>query len=39
MINTVLVPEKTTVSTKGDVTAVDVRAAKCHVLLLTLDIT
>ena len=39
MIDTVLVPEKTTVSTKGDGSVVDVSPASNRVFLLTLYIT
>lgn len=39
MIDTFLVPEKTTVSAKGDGQAVDVSAAQNRVLLVTLAIT
>ena len=39
MINTVLVPEKTTVNAKGDGPAVDVSGATGRVFLVTLDIT
>ncbi len=39
MINTVLVPEKTTVSAKGDGAALDLSGAAGRVFLLTLDIT
>ena len=39
MINTVLVPEKTTVNAKGDGAAVDVSGAAGRAFLLTLDIT
>jgi hypothetical protein len=39
MIETVLVPEKTTVSSKGDGAAVDVSAAGNRVFLVTLAIT
>jgi hypothetical protein len=39
MIDTVLIPEKTTVSTKGDGSPVDVSAAANRVFLLTLHIT
>jgi hypothetical protein len=39
MIETFLVPEKTTVSGKGDGPTVDVSAAASRVFLLTLDIT
>ncbi len=38
-IDTLLVPEKTVVNTKGDSTALDVSGAASHVFLLTLDIT
>jgi hypothetical protein len=39
MIDTVLVPQKTTVNAKGDGSAVDVSSATSRVFLLTLDIT
>lgn len=39
MIDTVLVPEKTVVSAKGDGPAVDVSGATSRVFLLTLNIT
>jgi hypothetical protein len=39
MIDTVLVAEQTTVSVKGDGSAVDVSGAASRVFLLTLDIT
>ena len=39
MIDTVLVPEKTVVSAKGDGPAVDVSGAASRVFLLTLNIT
>ncbi len=39
MIQTLLVPEKTTVTAKGDGTAVDLSAAAGRVFLLTLEIT
>jgi len=39
MIDTLLVPEKTTVNAKGDGPAVDISGAQNRVLLLTLSIT
>jgi hypothetical protein len=39
MIQTFLVPEKTTVNAKGDGAAIDISHAGAHVCLLTLDIT
>ena len=39
MINTVLIPEKTTVNAKGDGPAADVSGATGRIFLLTLDIT
>jgi hypothetical protein len=39
MIDTFLVPQKTTVKAKGDGSAVDVSSASSRVFLLTLDIT
>jgi hypothetical protein len=39
MIDTVLVPQNTTVSAKGDGATVDVSAAASHVFLVTLEIT
>ena len=39
MIDTFLVPDKTTITAKGDGPAVDISAASNRVFLLTLDIT
>lgn len=39
MIDTLLVPEKTKVTTKGDGPSIDVSGASSRVFLLTLDIT